>query len=209
MCKAILFFSNGQTGAGVVEIVVIIRNNNSGLLSQNCLPVITYLCSLMEEVLPNWLEKATEQQKANKQFLQKLQTKKGRGVEKMLPDLHDDAFSKIDCLKCANCCKTISPRFKMPDIKRAAKYLGMKETAFIDSYLRMEEDGDYVVTTAPCPFLDAENYCSIYDARPGDCQNYPYTDSYDFVKRPNITYLNSTICPAVYYVLDKLKAIIK
>lgn len=168
-----------------------------------------YLCSPMDELLTNWEQKAQEQQKANKQFLQKLQTKRGRGVEKLLPDLHDEAFSHIDCLKCAGCCKTISPRFKMPDIKRIAKYKGMKESAFIDQYLRMDEDGDYVVKFSPCPFLDADNYCSIYDARPGDCQNYPYTDSFDFIKRPNITYLNSTICPAVFYVLERLKKITK
>ncbi len=155
----------------------------------------------MDDLLINWEQKAQEQQKANKQFLQKLQTKRGRGVEKLLPDLHDEAFSHIDCLKCAGCCKTISPRFKMPDIKRIAKYMGMKESAFIDQYLRMDEDGDYVVKFSPCPFLDTDNYCSIYDARPGDCQNYPYTDSLDFIKRHNITYLNSTICPSVFYVL--------
>lgn len=163
----------------------------------------------MSDLLENWQQKATEQQKANKQFLQKLQTRKGKGVEKLLPDLHEEAFEKIDCLQCAGCCKTISPRFKPPDIKRIAKWLGMKEAAFIDSYLRMDEDGDYVVKFTPCPFLGEDNYCSIYEVRPGDCENYPYTDSYDFLKRPNITYLNSTICPAVYYVLERLKTIVK
>ncbi|SFN37413.1 hypothetical protein SAMN05428949_2609 [Chitinophaga sp. YR627] len=163
----------------------------------------------MDELLINWEQKAQEQQKENKQFLQKLQTKRGRGVEKLLPDMHDEAFSHVDCLKCANCCKTISPRFKMPDIKRISKYLGMKESAFIEKYLRMDSDGDYVVKFSPCPFLDADNYCSIYDARPGDCENYPYTDSFDFIKRPNITYLNSTICPAVFYVLERLKKVTK
>ncbi len=159
----------------------------------------------MNELLENWEEKAQEKQKQNKQYLQKLQSKRGRGVEKLLPDLHEEAFSNIDCLQCANCCKTISPRFKPPDIKRIAKYLGMKEAAVIDQYLLMDKEGDYVTKSSPCPFLDSDNYCSIYPARPGDCENYPYTDSYHFFKRPNITYLNSTICPAVYFVLEKLK----
>jgi len=163
----------------------------------------------MDESLNNWKQRATEQQKANKQFLQKLQTKKGRGVEKLLPDLHEEAFSHIDCLQCAGCCKSISPRFKTPDIKRISKYLGMRESVFIETYLRLDEDGDYVVKSSPCPFLGADNYCSIYDARPGDCENYPYTDSYEFVKRPNTTYLNSTICPAVFYVLEKLRDVVK
>ncbi|MCK7553486.1 YkgJ family cysteine cluster protein [Chitinophaga sedimenti] len=60
--------------------------------------------------------------------------------------------------------------------------------------------------SSPCPFLAADNTCDIYDMRPGDCRNYPYTDSDEFFKRPNTTYLNSTICPAVFYVLERLRA---
>ncbi|MGO4288590.1 YkgJ family cysteine cluster protein [Chitinophaga sp. RAB17] len=163
----------------------------------------------MSKILEDWEQKAQDKQKANKQFLAKLQTRRGKGVEKLLPDLHEEAFSKIDCLQCGNCCKTISPRFKGPDIRRISKHLGMKEGDFIETYLRLDKDEDYVVKFTPCPFLGADNYCGIYDVRPGDCANYPYTDSYDFFKRPKITYENSTTCPAVYYVLEKLKETMK
>lgn len=162
----------------------------------------------MDSRLQDWKRKAVSKQKENRQFLQKLQHKKGKGVEKFLPDLHEEAFSHIDCLKCAGCCKTISPRFKTPDIKRISRHLGLKESVFIETYLRLDEDGDYVVKSVPCPFLGADNYCGIYEVRPGDCRNYPYTDSREFVKRPHTTYLNSTICPAVYYVLERLKEIV-
>lgn len=161
--------------------------------------------AVMSKILEDWEQKAKDKQKVNKQFLQKLQTRRGKGVEKLLPELHEEAFSKIDCLECARCCKSISPRFKAPDIKRISKYLGMKEGAFIDTYLRIDKDEDYVVKFTPCPFLGDDNACGIYDVRPGDCANYPYTDSYDFFKRPNITYENSTVCPAAYYVLERLK----
>ncbi|PUZ25203.1 zinc/iron-chelating domain-containing protein [Chitinophaga parva] len=163
----------------------------------------------MDKSLENWQERAVEAQKQNKQFLAKLQGRKGKGVEKHLPDLHEEAFSKIDCLECAGCCKSISPRFKKPDIKRISKYLGMKEGDFIDTYLRIDSDEDYVTKFSPCPFLEEDNKCRVYDVRPGDCENYPYTDSYDFVKRPNITAENSVICPAVFYVLDRLKKIVQ
>ena len=161
----------------------------------------------MSDILAGWEVKAREAQKANKQFLQKMQTKKGKGAEKLLPDLHEEAFEKIDCLQCAGCCKSISPRFKTPDIKKVSKFLGIKESALIETYLRLDEDGDYVVKRSPCPFLGADNYCGIFDVRPGDCRNYPYTDSHEFFKRPNTTYLNSTICPAVFYVLERLKGV--
>jgi Fe-S-cluster containining protein len=159
----------------------------------------------MNDLLQQWQEKAQKNQKVNRRLLDKLQTKKGKKLEKHLHALHEEAFSHIDCSACANCCKTISPRFKTLDIKRIARYLGMKESAFIETYLRLDEDGDYVVKSIPCPFLGADNLCGIYEVRPGDCKNYPYTDSHEFFKHPQTTFQNSTVCPAVFYVLKQLR----
>ncbi|MGB8191659.1 MAG: YkgJ family cysteine cluster protein [Chitinophagaceae bacterium] len=123
---------------------------------------------------------------------------------KLLPELHEEAFTNINCLECANCCRNYSPRFKTPDIKRISKHMGMKEGVFIETYLRLDEDGDYVVKSSPCPFLGADNFCGIYDVRPSDCARYPYTDEDVLLKRPQLTLKNSTVCPAVHYVLEKL-----
>src|ERR1700749_1682408 len=98
----------------------------------------------------NWEKQSQENQKKYRQFLQKADKNK---VLKQLPALHEAAFEKINCLECANCCKNYSPRFKTPDIKRIAKYLKMKEGDFIETYLRLDEEGDYVVKSTPCPFL--------------------------------------------------------
>lgn len=153
--------------------------------------------------LEDWEKRSEEHQKQYKYFLQKADKNK---VLKQLPDLHEAAFEKIDCLQCANCCKNYSPRFKMPDIKRISKSLRMKETAFIDKYLTMDNEGDYVTKTSPCPFLGEDNYCSIYEDRPSDCHRFPYTDEDVLLKRPLITLKNSTFCPAVFYVLEGLLA---
>ena len=80
----------------------------------------------------------------------------------------------------------------------------MKEGSFIETYLDLDTDGDYVAKTAPCPFLGADNYCSIYEDRPSDCARFPYTDEDVLLKRPQITQKNSTFCPIVHYVLEKL-----
>ncbi len=151
------------------------------------------------------IAKGKEANKANKIWLKRAKQKKG--LEKQLPDLHDAAFEKIDCLDCGNCCRSISPRFKTPDIKRIAKFLGMKESAMIAEYLLLDQDGDYVIKKSPCLFLSDDNTCQIYEVRPGDCANYPYTDSGDFFKYPNTTLLNTSICPAVNEVLEKLRAV--
>lgn len=144
---------------------------------------------------------AKEHQGQYKKFLSKANKNK---VLALLPDLHEEAFENVDCLACANCCKNYSPRFKMPDIKRIAKHLRMKEAAFIAAYLKLDSDGDYVVQSSPCPFLGSDNYCSIYDERPRDCARFPYTNEDVLLKQPSLTLKNTTVCPAMYYVMERL-----
>jgi Fe-S-cluster containining protein len=151
--------------------------------------------------LINWENKSLERQKLYRRFLDKAETK---NVLKQLPALHEEAFEKIDCLKCANCCRNYSPRFKTPDIKRISKQLRMRESDFINTYLKLDDDGDYVAQTAPCPFLGPDNFCSIYDDRPSDCVRFPYTNEDVMIKRKHITLKNSSFCPIVYFVLEKL-----
>lgn len=149
----------------------------------------------------NWQKTAIENKKKYQRKLEKTDKKK---LLKAMPVLHDEAFEKIDCLDCAACCKNYSPRFKTPDIKRISKYLKQKESVFIDTYLRLDEDGDYVVKQTPCPFLNDDNTCYIYDVRPSDCSRFPYTDEDVLFKRKNITLKNVEFCPIVFYVLERL-----
>ncbi|MEY3688371.1 MAG: hypothetical protein RLZ76_1768 [Bacteroidota bacterium] len=161
---------------------------------------------MSDALLKNWEKKSSERQKLYKQFLARVDKNK---VIRELPALHEEAFEKVDCLTCANCCKNYSPRFKTPDIKRISKVLSLKESVFIETYLKIDEEGDYVLKTKPCPFLGADNYCSIYDDRPSDCRRFPYTDEDVFVKRPQLTLKNTGFCPAAYYVIEKLMQEVK
>ncbi|MEY2649039.1 MAG: hypothetical protein RL282_1752 [Bacteroidota bacterium] len=161
---------------------------------------------MSEDLLKNWEKKAAERTKSYKSFLQKANKNK---VLELLPTLHEEAFERIDCLACANCCKNYSPRFKTPDIRRISKLLGMKESVFIETYLTLDEEGDYVVKSSPCPFLGTDNACSIYEDRPSDCRRFPYTDEDVFIKRPALTLKNTSFCPAAYFVMEKLTEKIK
>ena len=147
-----------------------------------------------------------EEQKAFRQLLLRADKNK---VLKQLPRLHDDAFAKIDCLQCAACCKNYSPRFKTPDVKRISKYVGLRESDFIETYLRVDEDGDFVVKASPCPFLGSDNACTVYEVRPSDCARFPYTDEDVIIKRQPLTVKNSSFCPIVYHVLDGLQKTLK
>lgn len=148
-----------------------------------------------------WPQRAREHKKRYQRFLKRCDL---RSTLRRLPDLHEEAFARIDCLQCARCCTYHSPRFKIPDIKRIAKHLGMKEGDFITQYLKLDEDNDYVNQIQPCPFLNNDNTCQIYEVRPSDCARYPYTDEDVLLKRPALTLKNAEVCPAVFHVLEEL-----
>ncbi len=160
-----------------------------------------YLCTMVDPLLKNWENKSVERQKLHKRFLDRADKNK---VLQELPDLHEEAFGQIDCLACAACCKNYSPRFKTTDIKRISRLLKLRESEFIDRYLHLDDEGDYVVRSTPCPFLGADNFCSIYDDRPSDCRRFPYTDEDVLIKRKALTLKNASFCPAVFFVLEKL-----
>ncbi len=156
---------------------------------------------MTDDFLHNWQKKSTANQKQYKQFLKKAD----KNISlKRLPLLHEEAFKKINCTQCAACCKNYSSRFKTPDIKRISRHLKLNESELIESHLRLDDEGDYVVKQTPCAFLGSDNLCTIYEVRPSDCARFPYTNEDVLLKRQNITLKNSTFCPAVAFVLEKL-----
>ena len=115
---------------------------------------------------------------------------------------HDEVFSRIDCLTCANCCKTTGPLFTYPDMIRIAKGLEMPVQKFIDDYLQIDEDGDHILQALPCPFLMEDNKCRIYAFRPEACASYPHTNEAGMNKIFDLTLKNAEICPAVVEILS-------
>lgn len=144
----------------------------------------------------------------NKKFLTGLKKKDSRKVDDAFHSAHEDVFQEIDCLTCANCCKTTSPIFYENDIDRLAKSLRLKPGEFIEKYLRIDEDRDYVLKSSPCPFLMDDNMCQVYDDRPKACREYPHTDRKKMVQIMELTHKNTLVCPAVFEMVERLKRII-
>ena len=134
---------------------------------------------------------------ATKKIFRKMKQAKPNDLDQKFHKGHEAEFKKMDCLSCANCCKTTSPIFRDADIRRISKHLRIKEGKFISDYLRMDEEQDYVLKSSPCSFLDNDNTCSIYDVRPLACREYPHTDRKNMFQVLEITAENSLICPAV------------
>lgn len=159
----------------------------------------------MEKELQQLPTLAKDKHNENKKYFDKLKKKAPKNLDYQMQEIHNDVFDKIDCLKCANCCKTTGPLFTNADIERIAKHLKLKPQQFIDQYLYIDEDKDYVLQNLPCAFLDAENYCLIYEVRPKACREYPHTDRKKFQQITNLTLKNTVICPAAYRVVEEMK----
>ncbi|MBX2898091.1 MAG: YkgJ family cysteine cluster protein [Cyclobacteriaceae bacterium] len=157
--------------------------------------------------LERFRERSKNKLAENKKFLQSLKKKDTRLVDDAFHAAHEEVFEEIDCLQCANCCKTTSPIFYQTDIERLAKSMRMRPGDFIETYLRVDEDNDYVLKSAPCPFLDSDNYCKVYDSRPKACREYPHTDRKKMVQITELTFKNTVVCPAVLEMVERLKKI--
>lgn len=163
----------------------------------------------MNERLEKLKQQSNEKAKENKKYLDKLAKKPPKNLDYTMQSIHEEVFNRIDCLECANCCKTTGPLITDNDLTRISKHFKLKPQAFIDQFLKIDEDNDYVLQSLPCPFLGADNYCSIYDVRPKACREYPHTDRKKFHQIRKLTLKNTAICPAAFEVMEVLKKEIK
>lgn len=159
----------------------------------------------MNNALKAKLELADKNKGENKALVKKLKKSKPKSLDATVHQLHDETFEQIDCLECANCCKTTSPAIYERDIDRLAKHLKLKPSKLIEQYLEKDTDDDYVFRSAPCPFLDHENYCMVYESRPLACREYPHTNRKRFYQVLDLSLKNTEICPAVADIFEQLK----
>lgn len=163
----------------------------------------------MIEVLKHLPKRAAKKNKENRKFFTKLRKKPPKDLDRTMQQLHTAEFEKTDCLQCANCCKTTGPLFTNIDIERIARHLRLKPKQFIENYLEIDEENDYVLQQVPCAFLGAENYCSIYDVRPKACREFPHTNRKKFQQISDLTLKNVAICPAAFNIVEEMKKRLK
>jgi Fe-S-cluster containining protein len=143
--------------------------------------------------------------RANGKLLNQLKRSRPADLDYHFRELHEEVFSKTDCLSCANCCKTTSPVFKDWDIERLAAHYRIRPAEFIQRHLKMDEEGDFVLTSSPCTFLNDDNTCRVYDDRPDACRGYPHTNRRRMHTMLDLTLKNAEICPAVAEILEVIK----
>ncbi len=159
----------------------------------------------MEQRLQELPKLSKEKMVESRKYFARLKKRTPKNLDLIMQDLHEEEFAKTDCLSCANCCKTTSPIFTEKDIQRISKHLRMKEIQFMKNYIERDEDDFYVLKSSPCPFLDNDNECFIYDVRPKACGEYPHTNRRKFIQITDLTLKNTEICPATYEIVENLK----
>ena len=159
----------------------------------------------MKEEIEGLKKKYFQERKENKSLFAKLKKMKGAPLDQKFHDLHNEVFKEIDCLECANCCKTSSPIFIEKDVTRISKHLNMKPGDFHEKYLKRDDEYDIVLKESPCAFLNENNACSIYDVRPRACSEYPHTNRKKFIQITDLTLANTKVCPATHSIIENLK----
>lgn len=141
----------------------------------------------------------------NRKFFIRLKKRPPSDIDQEVQLLDEVVFSKINCLDCANCCKTISPVFKERDITRLSTHFKIRPAEFTNQFLYLDNEGDYVLKSTPCPFLLSDNKCGVYEHRPFACKSYPHTATLPIRKSWELIIKNSAVCPAVYEITSILK----
>ena len=90
----------------------------------------------------------------------------------------------LSCLKCASfCCKVAGyVEVRRADVRRLADHLGLSVREFEEKHVvEVTRKGEKLIKSGydTCQFLDANRRCSVYSARPRDCQEYICWDQHD------------------------------
>lgn len=161
----------------------------------------------LQELIPQLTKLAKKSEGSTRKLFLKLKKENKHEVDQKFDELHEETFASVNCLECANCCKTTSPIFYQKDIERLAKFFKKRPSQFVEEYLCIDEDQDYVLKYAPCAFLAPDNTCIAYDNRPNACREYPHTNRKKMHQIFNLTMKNMEICPAVFHIVEKLKKV--
>jgi len=156
--------------------------------------------------LNSFKERVRRNRRSFRLFLSRLQKQSPRGLDKIAETVNKEVWREVDCLTCANCCKTMSPTYNRKDIQRISAHLGMKPSELKEKWLVQDIDGDWLNQSEPCQFLDLKtNMCSIYEVRPDDCAGFPHITKKKMVDYMHVHKQNVEYCPATYKMVEKMK----
>ena len=125
-------------------------------------------------------------------------------IDKIVHRLHDEITQQIDCTLCGNCCIQLKAKLEKEEIAVLARLEDISPENYQDSYC--EKDGpDLFLKDMPCRYLE-EKKCSIFENRPNECKQFPYTRKERFISRLFGMLNFYELCPIVFNLMERLKA---
>lgn len=153
--------------------------------------------------LNKWREQVNSQINTDKKY-NPIEAKVLKNITPELEKIESELFEKINCLDCANCCKTTPTIFTASDINRICKRTNMSKKFFLENIVLKDLDGTYTSLSTPCYFLAEDNSCKIYEFRPLACRSYPHVSATKNAYMLKWQAKNAKVCPISYYFLEKI-----
>jgi uncharacterized protein len=144
-------------------------------------------------------------------FLSRLKRNPSRNLQSIAIKAGSNVWDEIDCLSCANCCKTMTPTYTNADIKKIASYLQISGDEMKRRWLKKERGtGNWVNKATPCQFLDlGTNMCNVYEVRPADCAGFPHLTKKKFVEYLHVHQQNLDECPATFKMVERMNEMVE
>ncbi len=134
--------------------------------------------------------------------------KSHRHSDRRLRVFGEEIEAQIDCTQCANCCRITEVGITERDIEKLAKFIGMNEREFRDQFTARDDAGALILKreASGCVFLEG-NLCSVYEARPQNCANFPHVvrGAGSIASRMWRFLDRAAYCPIVYNWMEKVK----
>src|SRR5690606_2994858 len=160
----------------------------------------------MAKLLKEFKKNSKKNKSKFKRFLSKIEKNPPKKINKITVMADMEGWPVVDCLECANCCKTVTPTYLSSDIKRIATHLQMSPKDFKSKWLVKDDGGDWINNSTPCQFLNlTDNKCSNYPFRPKDCSGFPHHKKKPMVDYIHVYKQNLEYCPATYKLIENLK----
>ncbi len=83
-------------------------------------------------------------------------------------------LKNVTCRRCGWCCKSCNAMLSQQDIDLLCKYLQCNFEELYEKY--MDKNARIPYLKLPCPFLNEDNDCDVYPARPKTCKEFPFNE---------------------------------
>jgi len=149
-----------------------------------------------------------EQQQREENVRFRAYLRRHRHTDRRLRRFGEEIEAQIDCSACANCCRVPEVAITAKDIEKLAKFIGASQPEFVEQFTARDESGAVILkrNESGCVFLEG-NLCSVYEARPQNCANFPHIvrGAGSISSRLPRLLERASYCPIVYNWLERVK----